>query len=498
MLRLLATAIAVERILFAFGSPSVPMDTIYAPDTFVAVDSEPNGIYNDADVEAALAACVSAAPRGGCEIVLEAQTYTDVQIEVPHYVRTFRGHGDDSVLKGPASPSGEAIVLREPRDSGWPTVFRDFKVDGNKQNLTSAPGDHNCIRVEDPTSSQLSGGRIENVTCESVAEEGFFIEDAPNWTIVNNTLRYLGCYDETGTSEDPWTPNGLDADVMRCGAWAAGEADESNQPGRVTNGIGIEVFRNSDNVYISGNLIEYYTKIGIQGIDSDSAAENSYPANGTVKNNTIRWGQTGIAMVRTNGWTVEGNMITDMDPPWSFGAEGRGITCSFAGRGNVFRSNSISRTGASGLDIGCGCGLGIGATEPHTCGVVADANTIDDACRVYTTNTASVKANAQSWVNLDPFVSGITLSDNVATGSNCTSGVLVVGYSDVVVSGGAYEGGSTYGLRATDGDGLTVDASVFLGSGTGTGISIESTVSNCTVTGSPSGTWSTVEDNQCS
>lgn len=503
-----AIACLAAVVCVAAATPRYPLQGVRSganelfgePVLFVVVDSEPDGDYDDDDVEAALAACVDENPLGGCIIELEAQTYTDVQIEIPAQVTEFRGQGDASVLLGPASPAPGPIILREPRDQGFATKFHDFKVDGNKQNLTSAPTEHNCIRIEDATNATLTDGEVYNVTCESVAHEGFLLDDAPRWSITSNTFRYLGCYDPTGTAEDPWSPGGIDSDLMGCGSWAAGEPDESNQPGRVTNGVGIEIGRNSDDVVITGNVIEYVTKIGIQGIDSSGAAESSYPEGGLVSENTVRWaGSVGIAMVRTTGWTVSSNTIEDTTADWQFGNTGQGIACSFAGRGNLFDGNTTTRTGGPGLDVGCGCGLAIGAAEPHTCNIIVRNNTVTDPCQVFTTNTAAINIQAQSWQTLDPFVDGVEVYDNEVAQSVCPAALWITGYSgmDLTNQGGFYGAGASYGLYVTDGEDLDVYSRQFFGFGSGTGIFVENTVSDCVLTFFPTGAWSTEVDNQC-
>lgn len=430
MIELVVATSLMKYLLVGGGIGQQPVPFIdRPPQVFLAEDSEPDGDFDDADVEAALSACTSAAPQWGCEIVLEDRLYTDVQIEVPPHVRVFRGSGSTSELLGPAEPGDAPIVLREPRDGGWPTVFRDFRIDGNKQNLTAEPGDHNCIEVGDSSASQLRGGSIIRVTCESVAHEGFQIEDAPGWSFMDNTLRYLGCYDgpnADGGALDDWEPNGIDADLMKCGTWGAAASDDDNQPGRKTPGVGIEVQRNSHDAVITGNLVEYYTKIPIQGIDSNVAAESSYPTGGLVRGNTVQWGLSGIAMVRTNGWTVDANTISDIGAPWQVGNVGAGTSCSFAGRGTRFTGNTITRTQGSGMGVGCDCGATVGGG--FECGVVVTGNTITDACQgdtTYGTIFADVLGTLGTAV-------GITITGNSINSSECPTDLNIDGYSDVV------------------------------------------------------------------
>lgn len=430
MTGLLVASFVLRALLIGGEGGNSPVPVIDKPPTvFLVEDSEPNGIYNDADIEAALTACTAAAPAWGCEIVLGGHTYADVHVEIPPHVRVFRGEGDASVLLGASSPSGDPIILREPRDGGWPTVFRDFKIDGNKQALTSDPGNHNCIKVGDPTATTLASGSIIRVTCESVAKEGFQIEDAPGWTFRDNVLRYLGCHDgenADGGAISDWEPNGINADLMKCGTWGASVSDDDNQPGRKTPGIGIEVQRNSDDALIVGNLVEYFTKIGIQGIDSIVAPEASYPARGVVRGNTVQWGLSGIALVRTNDWVVDDNDVFDIGASWQFGNVGAGTSCSFAGRRSQFTNNDVRRTAGSGMGIACDCGATIGGS--FACGVVVTGNTITDACQgdtTYGTIFADVLGTLGTAV-------GITITGNSIVSSDCLTDLNIDGYSDVV------------------------------------------------------------------
>lgn len=400
-----------------------------APTVFRAVDSEPDGDFDDADVEAALTACDSAAPANGCRIELVwGETYTDAQIEVGEHVRYFRGFDEATTLLGPTDANDEPIVLREPRDGGWATRFTHFKVDGQKQNLTAGGAQHNCIEVGDATSNQLAGGYIRKVVCENVTSHGFQIEDAPNWTFADSTIRYIGCYDGPNADGGPladWTPNSIDGGLMECGTWDDAFSDDDTQPGRKWPGIGIEVQRNSHNAVITGNLVEYYTKIAIQGIDSSMADESSYPTNGLVQGNTVQWGLSGISLVRSNEWTVDANFIYDIGAPWQVGNVGAGTACAFAGRGSQFTNNTIERTNGSGMGVSCDCGATIGGG--FECNVVVTGNSITDACETDTT-FGTIFANTLGTLG---DADGITITGNTIVSSSCGTDLNIDGYINV-------------------------------------------------------------------
>ena len=420
MIEIVLAASLIQQLLWSSPEGEGPPTVTHDPVVFAVADSEPDGDFDDADVEAALAACDAAAPRGGCDVqLLTDTTYVDVQVKVGPHVRFFRGGGDGSLIRGPIAPDGEAIIRREPRDGGWPTVFEDFRIDGRKQELTADPGGHNCIEIGDSTSNQLAGGTIQRVTCENVAKEGFQIEDAPGWSFLDNTLRYLGCHQN-------WSPDGIiDPALMDCGPWATGQPDDDNQPGRTTPGIGIEVQRNSDDAVIVGNLVEYFTKIGIQGIDSQIAAEPSYPARGLVRGNTIRWGLSGVALVRTNDWTVDDNDLFDIGASWQFGNVGAATSCSFAGRRSQFTNNDVRRTSGSGMGIACDCGATVGGG--FGCGVVATGNRIEDACGRDTTFGTFF---ADTLGSLGTAV-GLTATGNTIVSSACPTELNLDGYVSV-------------------------------------------------------------------
>lgn len=457
-----------------------------------AVDSEPDGDLDGADLVAAFRRCDRLGKNAGCVVELLPAVYRDVQVKVPPTVYEIRGQGELSILRGPVRPKNAPILLREPRDGGYGTRFRNFTIDGNKQNLLSSPGaHHNCIRVTDKTAQTLSGGLIREITCKNVAGEGIYLEDAPDWKIQNNVITYIGCWDATGTNEVPWRPNEIDARLMSCGLWGQSQPDEFNQPGRVTTGIGIEISRNSHNVEISGNRVRYFTKIGIQGIAGAANAPSLYPRNGRVFSNVVEWGLTGIAMVRTIGWTVENNLVQDLSPPWMYGNVGKGYACSHGGNGNRFTENIAIRTGGAGFSFGCSC---IGPNEGsnrNQCDIVAERNVTLGSCLRMGKRLGALDVKANEWKPGMPYREGVRLTDNVVVDTACEATVMVRGYKDVAITGSesSLDSGSRYGLLIMHTSDVDVDATILRGLGEGVGVMADAHSKKVSISGTPGGMW---------
>lgn len=457
-----------------------------------AADLDNDGDLDGVDLRLAFGLCDTVPATEACTISLLPAAYEDVQLVVPPSVYEIRGHGDSTTLVGRTrSPIGP-VLHRRPSETGHATRFISFRIDGAKQRLKNAPGNyHNCIRVGDKTIRQLAGGLIEDVTCESVAQEGFFLEDAPRWTIRRNRIRYIGCWDARGTRQDPWRPNGIPAERMGCGAWGQRQPDESNQPGRITTGVGIEITRNSDEVVIESNLVQYFTKIGIQGISGARAGPGAYPRNGRITANTVEWGLTGIALVRTRGWVVADNVARDLSPPWMFGNVGKGYGCAHDGVGSRWMGNRATRTGGVGFDIGCSCSPTVPSSGPRECRIEFTANHSADSCLRFGKGLGAIEAQTRSGPPGSRRPSGIVISRSEAIRTQCDSAVKLQSFDDVRIdsAGSTFEGGRRFGLHAVDAQRLTVRAASFRGTGNGIALEIDASSHDPRVIGTPVGTW---------
>ena len=473
-------------------------DTLAAPAApagarFVeASDLDEDGDLDGEDLRLAFARCGERPTPGGCVVSLLPATYHDIQLVVPPTVSELRGTGDASTLVGRIRGKVGPILRRRPSERGHATRFVSFRIDGAKQQLAISPGtQHNCIRIGDKTRHRLTGGLIENVTCESVAKIGFFLEDAPGWTIRGNRVRYIGCWDATGTSQVPWRPNGIPAERMGCGAWGRRQPDEFNQPGRITPGIGIEVTRNSHDVDIDSNLVQYFTKIGIQGISSDGAGTGAHPRNGRIANNTVEWGLTGIALVRTRGWTVSDNVARDLSPAWMYGNVGKGFGCAHDGVGSRWLRNQAIRTGGVGFDIGCSCRPFLQDPGEKTCQLEATANRTTDSCLRIGKALGAIDVQTKPSAPDERRATGVVLSGNEVVRTRCDSAVNLRGFDDVRIGSevSRLEAGERFGLRARSANDLVVHAPAFRGSGKGVALQIDAADAPARIEGRPTGTW---------
>lgn len=419
-------------------------DLQLAPLVFRATDSDSSGTYTNADIEAAFTACTVAAPTGGCIIELLDETYTDVRLEVPFLVREIRSAGDNTILLGPAAISmpdangNDAYSMLEIRPAQADDRFNHglwihgFTVDGNKQNLIAPGGSqdylithsHRGIEVNDTSLVKLNGLVIENMHIKNFMNEGIILEQTSNAVVRNNFVENLGCWENrgiiaagTGTPPnsvgvdgdtrsddyDLWQPgegvNQLAPGDMGCGAWGvaqtttdrgwtAGIPNSGFQPGRLSEGIGIEIGCHSTRTIVENNTVRYVTKLGIQTFCD---ANNEFnpgvtPEYVKIANNDVSWmGSSGILTLGSNFTIVEGNNIHNITAPWMYANTGKGISCSSLGRYNTFKNNTINNTAGIGLEPSCECGKnitsgGVLGTPSFVCNVVASNNTIINPC----------------------------------------------------------------------------------------------------------------------
>lgn len=476
----------------SFGQESLPSQTENAARIVDATDLDGDGDLDGGDIRLAFSRCDEDPEPESCVVALLPATYRDVQLVVPPGVSEIRGQGDATILVGRTESPIGPVLHRRPSQSGHATRFVSFRIDGAKQRLSISPGPrHNCIRIGDKTSKTLAGGLIEDITCESVAQEGFFLEDAPGWTIRRNRIRYIGCWDAHGTEQAPWRPNGIPSERMGCGPWGARQPDESNQPGRITTGVGIEITRNSDDVEIDSNLVQYFTKIGIQGISGRAAGPEAYPRDGRIAGNTVEWGLTGIALVRTRGWTVEDNVARDLAPPWMFGNVGKGYGCAHDGVGSRWLRNRAIRTGGVGFDIGCSCSPTEAGSGPRLCGIEFAANRSTDSCLLFGRGVGALEAQTGAAAPRGFRPSGIVIARSEVVRTRCDSAVKIRGFDDVRIDSASsnFEGGRRFGLHAVDAHRITVRAGSFRGQGAGKALEIEASSLAPRVEGLPSGVW---------
>ncbi|MFK7895437.1 MAG: hypothetical protein AB8G23_06355, partial [Myxococcota bacterium] len=291
----------------------------------------------------------------------------------------------------------------------------------------------------------------------------------------------------------PWRPNGIDARLMSCGAWGRSQSDEFNQPGRVTTGIGIEISRNSHNVEISGNHVRYFTKIGIQGIAGAANTPDQYPRNGRVFSNTVEWGLTGIAMVRTIGWTVENNLVLDLSPPWMFGNVGKGYSCSHGGNGNRFTENVAVRTGGIGFSFGCSCVGREKNPSQNECNIVAERNVTLSSCLRIGKRLGAIDVKANRWKPGTPHRKGLTMTGNVVIDTACEASLMVQGFKDVSITGSSLslDSGTKYGALLTHSSELSIDAKMLRGLTDSVGVKADAHSKQVVISGKPGGEWKT-------
>lgn len=505
-----------------------------ASSVYVFGDADGDLDFDDADLELVLAQADAENPLPGtCAFSVPAETFVDVQIQFPPCTVSVMGVDRNlSVFLGPTSPGvpsdepdnqgNGGILLFEARDGmADGLVLRDFTVDGNKQNLTTQPVQHNGIRIEDITSNELNFGRIENVTVRNTADSNVFLQDATDWTITGNLFSHSGCWDNAGYNlANPgspladWTPGGDDPSLAKCGTWGAAQtwpegsedypsiAEVNLQKGRLINGFGLELYTNTHRANVNNNTFTRANKIGAQVIDTASTPFADYPADGAFNNNIATWnGTAGFATVRSQNWTVSNNLITDNQAAWSTGNVGKGIGCSHGGVGNVYDNNTIERMGGIGLDVGCSCGVSKDVTPPLACNVQVTNNTITDTCTIYTADTAgAIDLRTTFWTTGDPLPIGMTVEGNTVTaGHNCPAGLFASRYTDINIDSGdnVIGAGTDYGLFVSNSIDIDVDASDFVGAGTGTGLHLTATTSDCTITGTVTGTWTQDVNNLC-
>jgi len=495
----------------------------------------------------------------GCHFILDAREFTDVQIELPPCTTIFEGTDEfASLLSGPPQPElevlvegvpnqeNEGILLAEPtaitRDG---LILRNFSVDGKKQSLTRRPGigHHNGIRIEDWASGTLSDVLIHNVHIRNTVDSAFYVLRTPNITIRDSSAINMGCWemedynlDFPGTPLNLWAPphdgGNLDMGCNGFGGtlrWPEDVQDYENndigspgnlllaslQRGRFTNGDGVECYTGTSGCTVTGMTVKGFTKIGIQVIDAASTEEIDLPNGGLFDNNTISYGNSsGIATVRSYNWTVSNNTISNMNTDWSVGNVGKGVGCSYAGYGNVYTGNTITNTGAQGLDVGCACGTDQfpGGTALSDCSLVVTDNVIDGTCEYYTAGTAAaIDLRPTFWGYNgedpdDPYPTGTaTVFGNTVTNNGCEAGLAFIRYDGLDASSGtanSIDGGTLFGFFATEANDISVDATDFKGSSpaAGTGVRLSNLTTNCTVTGvSSTGDpgYSTAVNDQC-
>jgi hypothetical protein len=436
------------------------------------VDSEPDGDYDGADVEAALAACSA---LGGCVLQGLPVAYEDVNVELSGAsgldfpkglvvqgfgsATVFRSrvygaadHRPDSCVDEPG-PAPALCYLPDPVFLVWrsgairlPNVrFRNFTIEGRKgeQPFPGAPEhrwQHWGINVDSPSGASTDGGCIHNVTARELMTGGFALRDARGWLVEHGTVEDVGCQ----------------TDLTRCAALEALAPDAADVPGRQSSGFGVLLASGTAASIVRHNVVVRATKYGI-GIVED-------PATGFhVHDNTvIRGGGSGIHCRGCRDGVIERNGVAWMHYPsgrnaaWPDGFRGdlaKGIGCTGSAERVAIRENVVRLSAGTGIELKC-----TGA------GITVERNLVQANCRVH---GMSIHVHDGR---------GVALLDNTVADhpQGCLYTLLVTRSSDVRVEGGSFRSGpgTIFGMYATGSEqpgatlrGLVLRDVSFLGAG---------------------------------
>jgi len=409
--------------------------------------------FTGADIQTAINAAVSADPADGAILELPTGTYTNVEITLAPPIKEVRCAGNarsDCVLQGASYIRGTTTIVQvDPVDIYEHGLWiHGFTIDGNKQawipdaGCVDSNGDgfcdsdgttpvgtlwdptfagaqeaHRCLLVDDASVERSKEILIENMHIHSCGSELVRVEYADNTRIENNLLAYAGCFDNTLGGGATWT--GVDLAEVGCGTWADTAPDEQNQPGRKSNGVGVEIGAGSDNAIIKNNIIEYFTKIGVQPIGGTT--EDDYPDNVRIESNVIRWGgSTGIALVNSQtSWVID-NHVSHIDADWGFGNVGKGMSCIAGNRNTVIQGNYFEDLGGTGIDAACGCGLYQTPETPGVCDAIYIDNVVDRPCQQQT-NYYGITVNSGTLGYSGTPTGRLTLVNNRILNNSCTA-----------------------------------------------------------------------------
>jgi len=375
-----------------------------------AVDAEPDGDLDNDDLEAALATCYG---LGGCNLVLEDATYAEVELKIgehndynpatePVYEQLARGFAlvgqgaGKSILTGKVYPTDEkprgTILLDAVPFDGW--IFQGFTLQGRKRDqpaprpgidfglnsgfLTAPPPGYNLpgyntapyIPNHNNTPRyQKRNLLIHDLEIRDYLGSGIAAMHVANPRVMDNVIENIGCHHACEAHPGPggaWVCDvpfvGLpeqDAETL-CGSnlgqagldgWNA-SFPTSNVPGTKASGFGIGFFGGIVGGLISGNVIKYATKQGIELYGPQIACDTDGV---TVRGNEVHHSTTGFASNGSCNSTFIDNLAESSGLPGQgyTAALGRGFVCGARGENNRWLANTARFSNSSGYALGC-------------------------------------------------------------------------------------------------------------------------------------------------
>jgi hypothetical protein len=417
--------------------PATGLPTVEVTDSVA-----PFGVYDQSDIDAALASC---AP--GCELRFLPQVYENVAIDVGAFPQGLAlvGAGQGAtVLRAPlygvTGPWDYLIDIRVDAPDGL--QIRNLTLDGRKGEQLPPPDD-DCgtayaqfirqtyaIHVGNAPGSR-DDGVIACVEIRDFLSISVLLVAATGWAVEGNWIHDIGCHDVDQPCGPEWA------------AWGC-----QIQPLRRTNGYGIYLATGVHDTTVAENFIEGLTKFAIvleEGGPPPPTADcdtPGYPKDNLVRNNTMRSCANGVAINGACRTTVENNTVEDSIET---GAEdifvGFAYVCAAGGcQETLLVSNLAQGNQAGGFLV-----LGEGR-------VGLDGNLSGNNCVGTTVNVGDIDL-AGGYYAFD-----VVVKDHIALApTNCFAGVHVHGFEGATITGGTIPGGDPFGIRINSSRNVVVE-----------------------------------------
>ena len=451
-----------------------------------AIDVEPDGDLDNDDLEAALATCYE---LGGCNLVLEEGTYADVEIKIGEFNDynpatesvyeelaggfTLVGQGTgQSILKGKVYPTNEnsraTILLDAVPFDGW--VFQGFTLQGRKQDqpapdpgvylgnnvglLTAPPPGYNLPGYNSvpfiPNHNGIPGYEkhnllIHNLEIRDYLGSGIAALAVINPQVLDNVIENMGCHHacenhrrEDGAwvcdepfvglpEQDPETLCGSNLGQAQLDAWND-SFPTSTVPGTKVPAFGIGFFGGIVGGLISGNVIKYATKHGIELYGPQIACATDGV---TVQDNEVHHSTTGFTNNGGCNSTFSGNLAHSSGLPGQdyTAALGRGFICGGRGENNQWLDNISRFNNSAGYSLAC-WGEDDDEDGTYVANVVLDGNlSVANCLGLGVGQGAADLAMASSASS-----HGFTITNHtIENASQCEAGMYVIYIHDITI-----------------------------------------------------------------
>lgn len=440
--------------------PGLPVVTV--------VDAEPNGLYNQADIDAALAACGL-----GCNLRFLDVTYDDVAMNIGAFPNGFAMYGGgpgETVLRAPLFESTQAdwdhtILVTNDAPDG--IVIRRLVLDGRKSeqeppldasgtalDWPNKVNKHGALVIGEPGGGNVSSGTVTDVEIRNYIYLGMNFTNSPGWVVTDNYVHGIGCNQD-------WEPCG--ALLPPPNPWDS-LPDDAGVLQRKLRGYGINLNAGTDGSEITSNVVEGAVKIGIQfflGTNPSNRCDQPTATQGLLfQENLVANSATGFTNVRGCGVSYVDNVAEDLADTEKNTQSPFGFTCSQGGLNSQWVGNIARRIQGLGFSIQCSDG-----------GILFQDNISEDNCQGTLKTVSDITFFGKPYSG-DPLPSGVTIENAQSTSPLCADGMRVEKYDDLDVNGGAIQSGARYGLWIRDATRVDVRDALIqpAQSGTGTGV----------------------------